>query len=117
MAVSTFTISATAATFNATINGSNQDAPEPEKLTLGALFGSQAEWDDAVSLVTSKYHVHLPLGGNAVVDVVRGPGAGALVVSGLGSTTALLVGLQRNRYLPGGKSIATMTFIRTAVWT
>ena len=117
MAVSTFTISATVATFNATINGSNQDAPEPEKLTLGALFGDANEWADAVSLITSKYHVHLPLGGNAVVDVVRGAGAGTLVVSGLGTTTALLVGLQRNRYLPSNKSMATMTFIRTAVWT
>jgi hypothetical protein len=116
MALSTFTIGGTVCTFQATINGSSQDAPEPEKFVCTAYFSTVAEWTDAVTLVTSKYHVHLPLGGNAIIDVVRGLGVGALVLSGIGSTSALLVGLTRNRYLSSGRSFATMTFIRTAVW-
>lgn len=117
MPLSTFTISGTAASFTATVNGSGQDAPEPEKVTIGAVFADALEWADAVALVTPKYHVHLPMSGNAIVDVIRGPGVGALVVSGLGSTSAILVGLQRTRYLDNARTLATMTFIRTAVWT
>ena len=117
MADSTFTISTTVATFTAHINGSSQESPEPERITISALFANATEWNDAVSLITSKYHVHTPLGGNAVIDVARGLGVGTLVISGLGTTSALLVDVRATAYGPGARRQAVLTFIRTAAWS
>lgn len=117
MALSTFTIGGTVCTFQATIVGSSQEAGDVERLVVTMVLASAQEWLDGVALTTTKYHVHVPLGGNIVLDVVRGAGAGALVLSGIGSTTALLVELRRQQYLPGAKSIATGTFLLTAAWS
>ncbi len=117
MANSTFTIGATVATFSATIPGAGQEISEAERFTFTARFDTETEWRDAVSLVTPKYHVHTPMAGNIVVDVGRGPGAGALVVPGMGTTSAILTELRRVRYLPSGRSLAIATFLLTAAWT
>jgi hypothetical protein len=117
VANSTFTISSTVATFRATIQSSSQDIGDLERLTVRAYIATAAEWLDFVALVTSKYHVHAPLGGNIVIDVARGAGAGALVLSGLGTTTALLVELRRTDYLPSGRSVAQAVFLLTAAWS
>lgn len=99
------------------MRGSQQEAGDVERVTFTVSLPNAQEWADMLSLVTTKYHVHAPLGGSAVIDVVRGPGAGALVVSGLGSTTAILVALRRTLYLPSSKSQGTADFLITAVWT
>ena len=117
MALSTFTIGGTVASFTAHINGASQEAPEPERLVVGAMFADATEWNDAVSLITSKYHVHLPLGGNAVIDVARGLGVGTLVLSGLGTTSALLVDVRATDWSRSPRRMGTMTFIRTAAWS
>lgn len=114
---STFTISATTATFSATIPGSSQEITEAERLQIVVLFSNETAWRDAVSLLTPRYHVHVPMSGNVVVDVGRGPGAGTLVISGIGTTTAILIELRRIRYLPNGRSIANATFLLTAAWS
>jgi len=116
--VATFTIGATATTFRAVVRGSSQDAAEPERITVTMHFTSLAEWNDAVALMTQRYHVHQPLGGTAtVLDVARGAGVGTLVIEGLGTTSALLVDLRATEYLPGATSRqASATFIRTAAW-
>ena len=83
---------------------------------VGAVFVDATEWNEAVTLITSKYHIHLPLGGNAVIDVARGLGVGTLVISGLGTTSALLVDLRATDWSRSPRRIGTMTFIRTAAW-
>lgn len=117
MATSTFTIGGTTATFNATIIGSQQESGDLEHLTLAVVLPDQPEWVDFLSLVTTKYHVHAPMSGNAILDIVRGLGIGTLTISGLGATSALLVGLRRTRYLRANKSLATAEFLVTAAWT
>lgn len=99
------------------MRGSGQEAPEPEKFTCTVQFDSLAEWNDAVTLITSKYHIHLPLGGNAVVDVARGPGVGVLTLPVLGTTSALLVDLRASTYLPNAQRQGAATFVRTAAWS
>lgn len=108
-----------ATTFRAVVRGSSQDAAEPEHLTLTMHFDTLAEWNDAVALMTQRYHVHQPLGGlTTVIDVARGAGVGTLMVEGLGTTSALLVDLRAMTYLPGGaRRQATAAFIRTTAWT
>lgn len=117
--MSTFAISGTSATFRAVVRGSSQDAAEPETFTVTAHFDSLAEWNDAVSLVTQRWHIHQPLGGTTtVVDVARGPGVGTLVVDSFGTTSALLTELRASTYLPAGRGRqGTATFVRTAAWT
>lgn len=118
--MATFTVGGTVTTFTATVRGSGQDSLEPETLTIGAYWSTAAEWHDATNLMTQAYHVHKPLGGTAVViDIARGAGAGTLVISGLGTTTAIMVGLRANQYFPGASGARTgvITFIRTAVWS
>lgn len=114
--MATFTIGAVVATFDDVLRGTSQEAGDLERLTLGMLI-TAPEWADLLSLVTTKYHVHVPLSGNIILDIVRGPGTGALVVPGLGSTTALLVGLRRGTYLPSVRSLPTADFLITAAWT
>ena len=111
--MATFTIGATTATFTATINGSSQEAGDLERVTVTALVADTTNWGSLFSLVTTKYHVHVPLGGNVVVDIARGPGTGTLVIAGLGTATAILVELRRTQYLPGGKTLAQATFLLT----
>lgn len=117
MANSTFTVGGTVCTFQAVSVGASQGAGDVERFRVVMLLASQQEWLDAVALTTTKYHIHAPLGGNIVLDVARGLGVGVLVISGLGSTSAILTELERTRYLPGAKSMATATFLLTAVWT
>ena len=111
--MSTFTVSASTATFRSTINGSRQAAGDLQEITLGVLLASQSAWTGFLSLVTTKYHVHVPMGGAIVIDVVRGPGAGTLVIDGLGTTTALLTALERPTYLPNGQSMGSASFLIT----
>lgn len=118
--MSSFTVGATVTTFTAVIRGSNQDSLEPETLTYTAYWATDDEWNDATNLMTQKYHVHQPLGGDAVViDVARGAGAGTLVITNVGTTSAILVGLRATEYTPGvtGARVGVMTFIRTAAWS
>jgi len=116
--VATFSINGTSTTFLAVIRGSSQDAAEPERITVTAHFNSLAEWNDAVALMTLRWHIHQPLGGTGVViDIARGAGVGTLIIESLGTTSAILVELRSTTYLPGGaRRQATATFIRTAVW-
>jgi hypothetical protein len=116
--VATFTISSTVTTFTATVRGSGQDSLEPETIDVGAYWTSAAEWNDATNLMTQTYHVHKPLGGTAaVIDVARGGGAGTLVVPGLGTTTAIMIGLRATHYHVNGARSGVITFMRTAVWS
>lgn len=117
--MASFTIGATVSTFKAVVRGSSQDAAEPERITVTMHFDALAQWDNAVKLMTFRWHVHQPLGGGGVViDVARGAGTGTLSIEGLGTTTALLVELRATTYLPGGaRRQATATFIRTAAWS
>lgn len=103
------------ATFQSTINGSRHEAGDLERLTLGILLDDNAEWETLLSLVTTKYHVHAPFAGEAILDIVRGPGVGSLVVDGLGTTDALLISLDRPTYLPASRSMGSAVFLVTGV--
>jgi hypothetical protein len=102
-------------TFRDRIQGSNQGVADLWELTLSVLLATEAEFQLMLSLVTTKYGVHVPLGGQAVIDVVNGPGEGTLIC-GLGTTTALLVDLKRGEYLSGRRSIAVAQFLITSAW-
>lgn len=115
-ALSTFTISAITASFLARIEGSSQQIGDAERFVVTFLIASEAEWQDFVALVTSKYHLHSPLAGNVIFDYIRGPGVGSLTITGLGSTTAVLIDLRRTRYLTNGRAIGEATFLRTTAW-
>ena len=117
--MATFTIGATTSTFKAVVRGSSQDASEPERITVTMHFDTAAEWNDAVALMTHRYHVHQPLGGTGIVlDVARGAGVGTLVIESLGTTSAVLAELRTTTYLPGAaRRQASATFVRTAPWT
>jgi hypothetical protein len=116
--MATFAIGGTTSTFKAVVRGSSQDAVEPERFTVTMHFASLAEWNDAVALTTSRWHIHQPLGGTIIVDVARGAGVGALSIENFGSTSALLTELRATTYLPGGaQRQASATFVRTAPWT
>lgn len=106
-----FTIGATAATFKDRISGSDLGSGDPQPLTLSMLLES-TEWAPLFSLVTTKYGIHIPLTGPSVVDVVIGPGPGALIC-GLGTTTAILTSLKQTQYLSGGRKICTAAFLIT----
>ena len=116
--MASFAVNGTSTTFRAVVRGSSQDAAEPERITVTMHFDTLAEWNDAVALMTYRYHVHQPLGGSTtVLDVARGAGVGTLVIEGLGTTSALLAELRTSTYLPGGaRRQATATFVRTAAW-
>src|SRR5262245_38100153 len=111
--MSSFQIDATTATFHSTINGSRQSIGDVQELTLGILMAAQSDWLTLQTLVTTRYHVHAPIGGVAIVDVVRGPGEGTLTIDGLGATDAILTALERPTYLPNGKSMGSATFLIT----
>lgn len=111
--MASFTITPTTAVFGAVMRGSRQQAGDLQQLTVTVTYWDVSEWAALLSLVTTKYHVHAPLGGDCVVDVVRGPGAGTLVIAGLGSTTAILTSLERSTYLPYARSQGTAGFLVT----
>lgn len=103
------------AIFGAAIRGSRQEIGDLQRLTLTVTLWEGSEWTTLRDLMTSKYHVHSPLGGDAVVDVVRGPGAGTLVIDALGETEAILVSLERSTYLPYDRSQGTAVFLITGL--
>jgi hypothetical protein len=111
--MSSFQVSSTTASFRSTINGSRQATGDLQEFTLGILMNAQSDWLTLQSLATTMYHVHVPLGGAVVVDVVRGVGAGTLVIDNLGTTNAILTRVERPTYLPAGKSMGSATFLVT----
>ncbi len=113
--MASFAIAPTTAIFGAVIRGSRQEIGDLQSLQVTITYWDVSEWMALQSLVTSKYHVHSPLGGTPVVDIVRGPGQGTLVIDGLGSTTAILTTLERSTYLPYARSQGSGTFLVTGV--
>jgi hypothetical protein len=111
--MASFTIDTTEAIFGAVIRGSRQQAGDLQQLTVTITYWDVEEWATLLGLVTSKYHVHSPLGGDPLVDIVRGPGEGELVIDGLGSTSAILTALERGTYLPYDRSQGSGTFLVT----
>jgi hypothetical protein len=111
--MASFTIDPTVAVFGAVIRSSRQQAGDLQQLTVTITFWDVSEWATLLSLVTTKYHVHSPLGGEPLVDIVRGPGVGDLVIDGLGSTSAILTSLERSTYLPYDRSQGSGTFLVT----
>ena len=111
--MASFTIDPTTAIFGAVIRGSRQQAGELQQLTVTVTYWDVAEWSNLLGLVTTKYHVHSPIGGEPLVDIVRGPGAGDLVIDGLGSTQAILTSLERSTYLPYNRSQGSAVFLIT----
>jgi len=111
--MASFTITPTTAIFGAVMRGSRQQAGDLQQLTLTITYWDASEWANLLSLVTTKYHVHSPIGGEPIVDIVRGPGEGDLVIAGLGSTTAILTSLERSTYLPYNRSQGSASFLVT----
>lgn len=118
--MATFVVSATTATFGAVIRGSSQEAGDLERLTVGVSLVDAAAFATLQSLVTTKYHVHGPMGGDPVIDVVRGAGEGTLTITGLNGSataaTAVLIGLARNTFARAGRSVGTAQFLITGAW-
>ena len=112
--MSTFVIGSTTATFKSTIQQAHQTIGDLQEFVFGVYLTTQSDWLTLQTLVTTKYHVHVPLGGsNVIVDIVRGPGAGTLAIDGLGSTSGILTTLSRPTYLPNGRSLGSATFLIT----
>jgi hypothetical protein len=112
--MSTFVIGSTTATFKSTIQQAHQTIGDLQEFVFGVYLATQADWLTLQTLVTTKYHVHVPLGGgNVIVDIVRGPGAGTLTIDGLGGTSGIMTTLSRPTYLPNGKSVGSATFLIT----
>lgn len=112
----TFVVGATTATFHATISGSQDEAGDLERMTLGLHFDADADWSILFTLVTTKYHIHVPVSGTTiVVDVARGPGAGTLTVPSLITCHALLVDLHRSRWARAGKILGQGTWLITSI--
>jgi hypothetical protein len=114
--VATFTVDGTTATFHATIVSSDDSAGDLERLSLSLHWDTDGDWSTLYTLVTTKYHVHVPISGSAVVvDVAKGAGVGTLVISGLMSAHALLVDLRRNRWVRNGRELGSGTFLVTSI--
>jgi len=111
--MASFQIGATTAIFGARIDGSRQTTGDLQQFTCAVTLWDVSEWMTLQSLATTTYHVHAPLGGNPIVDIVGGAGEGSLVIGGLGSTTAILTGLERSSYLPYNRTQGTATFLIT----
>lgn len=112
----TFTVGATTATFGATITSSDDSAGDLERLSLSMHFYSDADWSTLFTLATTKYHVHVPISGAAViVDVAKGAGIGTLTIPGLMTASALLVDLHRNRWTAAGHELGSATFLITGI--
>jgi hypothetical protein len=110
----TFSIPPTLVTFGATIQGSRQEIGDLQRLTLGIHIEDETEWINMQTMVTSQYHVHAPLGGDLVIDIVRGPGIGYLIVDNLNEGGAILIDLQRSSYAPNAHTFGSATFLITA---
>jgi hypothetical protein len=114
--MATFTIDATTATFTATIANSQDEAGDLERLSLSIYVDNEIDWGALYALVTTKYHVHVPIGGSdVVVDIARGLGVGTLTVDGLMTASAILVALSRSRWLPGSRMTGTAQFLITEI--
>ena len=111
--MASFTIDTTSAIFGANVAGSRQMIGDLQQFTCAVTLWDASAWMTLQSLVTPKYHVHAPLGGSPLVDIVTGAGEGTLVIAGLGSTTAILTNLERAAYLPYNRSQGTATFLIT----
>src|SRR5262249_34464212 len=68
--MASFTVASTAAVFGAAIRGSRQEIGDLQRLTLTVTLWDSDEWMTLQTLVTSKYHVHAPLGGDVRLDIV-----------------------------------------------
>lgn len=113
---STFTIDPTTATFVGTILNSQDEAGDLERVTIGLYIESEAEWANLFTLVTTKYHVHVPISGaDVIVDVARGRGIGTLTVPGLMTAHALLVSLRRTQWLPTERMTGSGEFLVTEI--
>jgi len=115
--VSSFVIATTTANFTDRRRGSMQVAGDLEKLTLGITVTNATDWTTLESLVTTKYHLHIPLSGNTILDIVRGLGVGTLTITGLGSASAILTSLKRDTYLKGTTTQGLAEFLVTTAWT
>jgi len=117
--VATFVIDVTTATFGAMYRGASQGAGDLETLTLGVALVDETAWRTLESLVTTKYHVHVPMSGNPIVDVVRGPGEGMLTISGgvLTTVTAILTSLRRDTYTRNTRTVGSAQFLLTSTWS
>jgi hypothetical protein len=114
--VATFTVGGTTATFRATIVSSDDSAGDLERLNLSIHWNADSDWSTMFTLVTTKYHVHVPISGTAtVVDVAKGAGVGTLAITGLMSAHALLVDLRRNRWARNGHELGSATFLVTSI--
>ena len=114
--MATFVIGATTATFHATIVSSEDSAGDLERLNLSIHVDNDTAWLTLFSLVTTKYHVHVPISGSTiVVDVAKGAGAGTLTISGLITCHAVMVDLRRNRWTKSGHELGTATFLVTSI--
>lgn len=112
--MSTFVIGSTTATFRSTIQSARQTIGDLQEFIFGVYLTTQADWLTLQTLVTTKYHVHVPIGGGSVVvDIVRGPGVGNLSIDGLGASAGILTTLSRPTYLPNGRSTGSATFLIT----
>ena len=110
----TFTIAPNTATFHALIRGSTQEIGDLQRITLGIYLDDPLTWPSLWPMVTTKYHVHSPLGADVVIDIVRGPGIGYLTVGGLGEGFAILVELRRDQWLPTpGHTMGSAGFLIT----
>lgn len=115
--MATFLVGSTTATFGAMIRGWAQEAGDLERLSVGVSLVDQAAWTTLESLVTTKYHVHVPMSGTPRIDVVRGLGEGTLTIgTPLGAATAVLVSLQRNTLVRGNKNLGQAQFLITGAW-
>lgn len=110
-----FALPPTMAEFHALVRGTTQEAGDLQRLTLGVYIDDPAQWANLQLLLTTKYHVHSPLGGDVVVDVVRGIGEGYLIVDDFGEGFAILVELQRNTYARANttQTLGSATFLLT----
>ena len=114
--MATFTIDPTTATFRATITNSQDDAGDLERVSLSVYIDSEQEWSNLYTLVSTKYHVHVPLSGSdPVVDVARGRGVGTLTVPGLMTAQALLISLRRSQWLPAEGMTGSAEFLITEI--
>lgn len=113
--MATFTIGATVATFGATIADHDDKGGAVREFRCGCSFASEAQWTNLRSLQNWKVDV-IPMPWGTAFDVVvsGGPGAGSLVIAGLGTFTAYLTDATRQRILPGGRSLGRATFLITA---
>lgn len=114
--MATFTVSAVTATFGATINGFSQQGGAVPAVQVGVHFATAQAWLDLLAHLTTGYSARVTLGGDGIVQWWAGAGPGTLTIAGIaaGGVNAMLVSLERNKYLPADKSMASATFLLLA---